>query len=195
MDSVDYYNRYASIYFENTVGLDMGETLTRFMEMLEPGATVLDLGCGSGRDSKIMLEAGMEVTLLDASQEMCALADIYTGVEPLCMDVRDIDFDEVFDGIWACASLLHMPKEDMRQVLDKVYASLKPDGVFYFSVKKGNFEGYRHERFFADYKAREIKDILKPFTSFEIIDIWETADVRNDRTEENWVNVLLRKEK
>ena len=193
MDSVDYYNKYANVYFDSTVNLTMGETLMRFMNLLDNGATVLDLGCGSGRDAKVMLEAGMEVTLLDAAEEMCELADIYTGVEPLCMDVRDMHFNEVFDGIWACASLLHLSKEDLATVLDKICDSLKPEGVFYFSVKEGNFEGYRQERFFADYTQREVKELLEKFPHFQVIDIWETQDVREVRREQKWVNVLLRR--
>lgn len=193
MDSVDYYNRYASVYFDNTVNLAMGKTLERFMEYFDAGDAILDLGCGSGRDSKIMLEEGLEVTLLDASEEMCALADIYTGVEPLCMDCRKIDFNQVFDGIWACASLLHLSKKDMEAVLHKVYDSLKTDGIFYFSVKEGDFEGYRHERFFADYTKREMKELLEKFPHFEVIDIWKTQDVRADRNEQKWINVLLKR--
>lgn len=192
MDSVDYYNKYANVYFDNTVNLDMGETLERFLSYCKPGDNVLDLGCGSGRDSKVMMEHGLEATLLDASEELCTLADIYTGVEPLCMDYRDMDFDEVFHGIWACASLLHIRKAELPKMLKRIYDALKPQGVCYFSVKKGSFEGFRHERFFADYERKELVELCEGNTGFLLIDCWETTDIRMNR-EGDWINILLQK--
>lgn len=192
MDSVDYYNKYANVYFDSTVELDMTDILDRFLEHMSPGDSVLDLGCGSGRDGKLMMEEGLEVTFLDASEELCELADIYTTVEPLCMDYREMEFTDVFDGIWACASLLHITKKELPEVLNKIATALKEDGIFYMSVKKGDFEGFRNERFFADYRASELKAILKEIPTFEIMDIWETGDVRSNR-EEEWINVLVKK--
>lgn len=192
MDSVDYYNKYANFYFDNTVDLNMGETLDRFMEYFSEGDTILDLGCGSGRDGKAMMEKGMEVTFLDASKELCALANIYTGIEPLCMDYRDMDFDKVFQGVWACASLLHIPKKELSGVLSKISQALKPEGIFYMSVKKGDFEGFRKERFFADYSEAELMEILKEVPKLQVIDMWETKDIRRTR-DESFINVLAQK--
>ena len=194
MDSVDYYNKYANVYFENTVNLDMMPTLDKFLAYVKPGGNVLDLGCGSGRDAKIMMERELEVTLLDASKEMCALADIYTGLEPLCMDMREMDFDEVFHGIWACASLLHIAKKEAGEVLRRIYQALKPGGVCYVSVKEGEFEGFRHERFFADYTVEELTALIQKETSFTLLDCFLTEDVRNGREGKQWVNVLLKKD-
>ncbi|MCR4717637.1 MAG: class I SAM-dependent methyltransferase [Lachnospiraceae bacterium] len=191
MDSVDYYNKYANAYFDTTVALDMSDVLERFIDMLEPNATVLDLGCGSGRDSKILIENNFEVTLLDASSELAELADIYTGVEPLVMDMRDMDFDSVFDGIWACASLLHLPKDDMKDMLRKISDALKEGGICYLSVKKGDFEGFRQERYYSDYEPLELKMLLEDVGSFEDIEIWENEDARIEGQE--WVNALIKK--
>lgn len=191
MDSVDYYNKYANAYFDSTVELDMSETLGEFMEMLETGDTVLDLGCGSGRDAKVLMENNFEVTLLDASSELAELADIYTGVEPLVMDMREIDFDSVFEGIWACASLLHLPKDDMPDMLRKLCDALKVNGVLYISVKKGDYEGFRQERFYSDYEASELEMLLRDVGGFEDIKIWENDDSRVEG--QQWVNAFARK--
>ena len=191
MDSVDYYNKYSNAYFDSTVEIDMSEKLDRFMEMLDSGDTVLDLGCGSGRDSKVMLDNNFEVTLLDASSELAELADIYTGVEPLVMDMREIDFEGVFDGIWACASLLHLPKDDMPDMLNKLHAALKSDGVIYISVKKGDFEGFRQERFYADYEPEELRKLIEDVNGFTDIDIWTNDDAHVEN--QTWVNILARK--
>ena len=120
MDSIGYYNRYAATYFESTVNIDLSETRARFEKVLPEGGSILDLGCGSGRDSLAFLEDGYEVTPLDGSPEMCALAEIHTDLEVLNMTFEELDFDEVFDGIWACASLLHVPTAKISDILDKV---------------------------------------------------------------------------
>jgi predicted TPR repeat methyltransferase len=138
------------------------------------------------------MEHGLEVTFLDASEKLCELADIYTDVEPLCMDYRDMQFTEVFEGIWACASLLHIGKRDLPEMLAKVAAALKPSGVFYMSVKKGDFEGFRNERFFADYSSSELERLIEQTKGLNVIEIWESADVRGN-LEDEWLNVLARK--
>lgn len=193
MDSIDYYNKYANIYFETTVNLDMTQALDRFLELVPEGGAVLDLGCGSGRDSREMLERGYDVTALDGSEEMCALAEIHTGLEVLHMKFDELDFDEVFEGIWACASLVHVESSKMPSVLRKIRQALEMDGILYLSVKKGDFEGYRNERYFTDYQRSDLKELFAQVDGFEILDIWQSQDVRKDHREATWMNVLAKK--
>lgn len=193
MDSIDYYNKYANMYFETTVNLSMKEALDRFLELVPEGGAVLDLGCGSGRDSLEMLERGYDVTALDGSEEMCALAEIHTGLEVLNMKFEELDFDEVFEGIWACASLVHVSSKKMPEILRKIRKALEMNGILYFSVKKGDFEGYRNERYFTDYEKSDIKELFAKVEGFEIIDIWKSEDVRSDRKDKLWLNVLAKK--
>ena len=120
MDSIDYYNQYAAKVYEDTINQDMGKIMEQFLELLEEGDTILDLGCGSGRDSLAFYELGYDVTPLDAAEEMCKLAEIHTGLEVLQMTYEDMEFDDVFDGIWASASLIHVPKDEMPPLLDKL---------------------------------------------------------------------------
>lgn len=193
MDSIDYYNKYANMYFETTVNLSMKEALDRFLELVPEGGAVLDLGCGSGRDSLEMLERGYDVTALDGSEEMCALAEIHTGLEVLNMKFEELDFDEVFEGIWACASLVHVSSKKMPEILRKIRKALEMNGILYFSVKKGDFEGYRNERYFTDYEKSDIKELFAKIEGFELIDIWKSEDVRSDRNDKLWLNVLAKK--
>lgn len=181
------------MYFETTVNLDMTQALDRFLELVPEGGTVLDLGCGSGRDSHEMLERGYDVTALDGSEEMCALAEIHTGLEVLHMKFEELDFDEVFEGIWACASLLHVESVKMPEILRKVRQALEMNGILYMSVKKGDFEGYRNERYFTDYHRSDLKELFAKVDGFEIIDIWQSQDVRKDHTKASWMNVLAKK--
>lgn len=163
-----------------------------FLELIPEGGSILDLGCGSGRDSLYFLEKDYDVTPLDGSKEMCALAEIHTDVDVLNMRFEDLDFDEVFDGVWACASLVHADKDELPGILKGIRAALKEDGILYMSVKKGNFCGYRNERFFADYHRREIRDIFEDIKGFEVLEIWTSKDSRSDR-DNQWINVLAKK--
>ena len=193
MDSNEYYNQYASIYFENTVNLDVTHLIEPFTSYLEEGASVLDLGCGSGRDSLTFLNMGYDVTALDGSEEMCSLASIHTDLDVLHMQYEDLDFEEVFDGIWACASLVHLEKEELPEVLKKISKALNPGGIFYRSVHKGDFEGLINQRYFAEYSKKELKKIMEKFPEFEIKDLWTTDDVRGKSDQQQWLNLLIQK--
>ncbi len=193
MDSIDYYNRYAVPYYESTIDLDMSEIMQPFLDELPENAEVLDLGCGSGRDSLTLEEQGCLVTALDGSEEMCKLAEIYIDKPVLCMTYDEMDFDQVFDGIWACASLVHLAPEEMKRILEKLRQALKNDGVLYFSVHQGDRRGTYNGRYFCDYTRQELRDLLEEVGGYRIIDIWKTSDVRSGRDDRIWLNVLVRK--
>ena len=106
------------------------------------------------------------------------------------MKFEDMEFDEVFDGVWACASLLHVKKENIENTLAKVIKSMKEDGTLYMSFKYGDFEGIRDSRYYSDYKTNEIKDIIKNFDDLEIVDIF-TSKRKQDMIE--WINVYCKK--
>lgn len=193
MDSIDYYSKYASIYFENTIDLNMEEILDKFIDLLPEGATVLDLGCGSGRDSFYLMEKGLDVTALDGSMQLCELAEIHIGQDVLNMRYEEIDFDNVFDGIWACASLIHIKAEDIDDILNKVIRSLKTNGILYMSFQYGDFSGFRNQRYFKDYNTRTLKELISKHEELEILDIWKTDDVRVEREDDNWINIIVKK--
>ena len=193
MDSIGYYNRYAATYFESTVNVDLSENRARFEKVLPEGGSILDLGCGSGRDSLAFLEDGYEVTPLDGSPEMCALAEIHTDLEVLNMTFEELDFDEVFDGIWACASLLHVPEEDMPDILKKVGFALKPEGHLYISVKEGDFEGERDNRYYVDYTKRRLMNLLEETGVFKVKEVWKTQGLKTMTGDTRWLNIIAKK--
>ncbi len=193
LDSIDYYNKYANLYFESTVELDMGDMLDKFIAFLPEGGEVLDLGCGSGRDSLYLIDRGFGVTAVDGSRELCELASIHIGQDVLQMQFSELDFDEVFDGIWACASLLHTTPDEFEEIFGKVIKCLKPGGVLYMSFKHGEFSGFRNGRYFNDFKSKEMKDIISRFPELNLLEIWKSTDVRNENGDEVWLNVLVKK--
>ena len=194
MDSIDYYDRYAVPYYEETVDFSMEEQLERFIELLPESADVLDLGCGSGRDTVFLEEEGCVVSAMDGSEKMCELASIHTGKEVLHLKVEDMEFDDVFHGIWACAVLGHFKPDEVKGVMDKILKALKDDGILYFSVKKGERNGKYNGRYFYDYDREALNNLLDAFPNIKVLDIWKTNDVRADKSD-RWFNVLLRKER
>lgn len=193
MDSIDYYNKYATAYFESTVNLNIDDVRKEFEKYLPEGASILDLGCGSGRDSLAFYENEFEVTPLDGSEEMCALAQIHTDLEVLHMTFEELDFDEVFDGVWACASLLHVEEEKMPGILKKIGNALKPGGVFFLSVKEGDFAGIRNGRYYVDYSKSKLCDLIEDSGVFQIDKVWKTEDARGTISDSKWLNLIAKK--
>lgn len=193
MDSIDYYERYGNVYFEETVNLDMEEPLERFVRYLPENAELLDLGCGSGRDALWLQEAGFAVTLLDGSKQMCQLAEIHTDQEVLNLTFAEMDFQEVFDGIWACASLLHVPENEIDSIMGKVADALKPGGFLYMSFHYGDEQEFRGKRFYHDYTERSVKKLLDRQPDLELLETWVSRDVRENASHKDWLNVIAKK--
>lgn len=106
--TIQYYDQNAAYFVENTRDVDFHVIQDEFLEKLPAEAQILDLGCGSGRDTKYFLEHGYQVNAIDGSSELCALATEYTGIPVKCQMFQEWDEQEVYDGIWACSSLLHL---------------------------------------------------------------------------------------
>lgn len=192
MDTIDYYNQYASKIFEDTVEQDMEKLRQKFLKCLEEGDTILDLGCGSGRDSLAFYDLGYDVTPLDASEEMCKLAEIHTGLEVLQMKYEDMEFDEAFDGIWGNAALIHVPEKELGDILERIIDALCQKGTLFLSFREGDQEGFQGKLYFCDYTEERLERILKETGRLEIQKIWVTEDAGND-DDVHWVNVLAKK--
>lgn len=192
MDVIEYYNQYASKIFEDTVELDMEEARQKFLSRLEEGDTILDLGCGSGRDSLAFYELGYDVTPLDASEEMCKLAEIHTGLEVLQMTYEEMEFDDVFDGIWGCQALIHTPEDELSDLLDRIADALHTKGILYLSFQEGEFEGSRGNRYICEYTEERLTRILKENGRFQVLELWKTKTVHGSK-ERSWLNLLAKK--
>ncbi len=192
MDSIEYYDKNAAEYFDQTVDIDLHEWWELFTARLPEGASILDLGCGSGRDSAYFISRGYDVTAMDASDEMCDLASIHIGQDVLKLSFAEIDFKEVFDGIWACASLLHVPGDEIEDVFMKVINSLKINGVLYMSFYYGDEEGVHNGRYYKNYRTKTLKDLIGRHAELEIIELDKCADVRPD-ADKAWIYALVRK--
>ena len=191
--TLNYYQTNSESFIENTINVDVNDLYRPFLENIPSTGKILDAGCGSGRDTKFFLEKGFNVVAFDNSPNMVRHAAEYIGQEVLLMSFEDIEFKDNFDGIWACASVLHVPENNISNVLSKFTDALKDNGIFYTSFKYGDREQIRNGRFFADYTEERFDQLLAVIPKLELIQYWKTSDLRPGRSEENWLNVLLKK--
>lgn len=191
--TLNYYNQNADSFIQGTVSVDFSQVQDKFLERLNEGDYILDFGCGSGRDTKYFLKKGMVVDAIDGSVNLCKLASEYTGIKVRNILFQELDEQEKYDGIWACASILHLSKEELSVVLDKMIAALKKNGIIYTSFKYGDFEGERNGRYFTDFTDKSFKEFIENVADVEIVEYWITGDVRQGRGEEKWLNIILQK--
>lgn len=192
-NTLKYYNDHAEQFVQGTFSIDFAQIQDRFSEKLQVGSRILDFGCGSGRDTKYFLRKGYLVDAVDGSGELCRIASSYTGIEVRQMFFQELDAIEAYDGIWACASVLHLPKTELKSVLKKMTTALKKNGIIYTSFKYGSFEGMRGERYYSDFTPESFREYIRGVNGLQIEELWVTEDARPDRGEEKWLNLILRK--
>ncbi|MBY5923386.1 class I SAM-dependent methyltransferase [Ferrimonas balearica] len=190
--SIEFYNQNADNFFENTVNVDMSALYDEFTQHLPEGAKILDAGCGSGRDSKAFVDMGYDVTAIDASAEMVRRATTHAGIKVHQLRFDEIPWTETFDGIWSCASLLHVKRRELPKTLETIANALKPNGSWYASFKYGNSEREKEGRHFTDLDEAQFAELIDDLPGIEIAKVWITVDKRPDR-DERWLNVMLRK--
>ena len=187
-----FYNKNAKAFAEETAFVDFKETQDKFINILQ-GKRVLDFGCSAGRDSKYFVKAGLDVVAIDGSAELCQIAESYVGIPVQQMLFQELDDRNRYDGIWACSSILHLPKEELRSVLMKMLNALTDNGIIYTSFKYGEFEGERNGRYFTDFTYESFCEFISDMKGIAIEEYWYTGDVRPGREDQKWLNLLLRK--
>lgn len=187
-----YYDENAVAFFDSTVGVDMAPIYEKFLPHVAKGGLILDAGCGSGRDARYFLASGYDVTAFDASRELCGLATDYLGKEVLWLRFEDIQWEEQFDAVWACASLLHVPQIQLAETFSKLTRAMKAGAVMYVSFKQGQGERQVGGRHFTDLTQDRLRDLVASIEGLQFIEQWLTEDRRPGR-EEIWLNALLRK--
>ena len=192
--TVRYYNENAKEFCEGTLHADMRKCQEMFLKYVKPEGCILDAGCGSGRDSKVFRELGYRVAAFDASEEICKLASEYLGQEVVCRRFEDVTETDCYDGIWASASLLHVSKKELPEVMKRLHRALKQDGILYASFKYGDGERMRGERCFSDF-TEEQAGALFAEAGFAVLECALTGDVREGRTDEMWCNLVGRRGK
>lgn len=192
-NTLTYYDNHADEFYRSTVSVEFTAMQDRFLRKLKKGFYILDFGCGSGRDTKYFLEQGYHVEAIDGSAELCKRASQYTGIQVKQMLFEELAAVNMYDGIWACSSILHLPIDKLANVMQKMTTALKKNGIIYTSFKYGTFSGERNGRFFTDMTETTFADLLQRVVGLKVEEQWVSSDVRPGRSEEKWLNLILRK--
>lgn len=186
------YGKIASKYQKEHSDIEeIGKYADSFISMVN--GNVLDIGCGPGRDAHYFEENGLFATGIDITPEFLAMAkENSPSSDFISMDARHLSFTEgSFDGIWACASLLHLPKADFPNAIGEACRAMKDDGTLFLSLKKGSDEGYvgeENKRYFSYYSEDEITGILES-NGFHVISL-ETEEKKD-----TWISIFAKKAK
>ena len=191
MNTLDYYNKNSEEYFNSTLNVDMTNTYKEFLKLVPEGGKILDLGCGSGRDSMNFMKLGYEVTAVDGAKELAKKASVLLGKEVIVSTFEELKLKEKFHGIWACASLLHIKREDLKIVLNNLYNNLDDNGVFYMSFKYGEKEYVDDKnRYFNCFTDESIISFINENTKYNILGLYITEDKLGRVNEVKWVNLI-----
>lgn len=190
--SVAYYNKNAQQFLDETLHVDMSALYDAFLPHLPENAHILDAGCGSGRDAREFLVRNYRVTAFDASEELAALAAKAISHPVSVRTFSQVTEHQAYDGIWACASLLHLPQQQIPQALCQLWQALKPGGVLYLSFKRGEDQREHNGRHFTDATEAQFERWAGKLPGLEKVTTWQTADRRLGR-DEYWVNGVFHK--
>ena len=191
--TLDYYNENADKFVSGTVNVEFSEVQDKFLSLIPDGGKILDYGCGSGRDTKYFLSKGYIVDAIDGSEKLCEIAHANTGIDIRQMLFSELDAVEAYDGIWACSSILHVAREELKSIFEKMIRAVRPGGYIYTSFKYGEFEGYRNGRYFTDFTDKTFEIFIKQFPEIMVKEEWVSSDVRPGRGDEKWLNLILQK--
>lgn len=188
----NYYESNAERYAAGTISADMSEQYQRFLPLLKKGAKILDVGSGSGRDVCYFQKQGYQATALEPSKNLCReIRKVFSG-EIVCSDIQDYRPAERYDGIWACASLIHLQEEEVLCFFKKIDMYLNDNGIVYASGKSGISTGEVEDgRFFLEFTEQLVEKILTVNKQLQLEQLWYTEDV-SGRRGFRWLNVVLR---
>ena len=199
--TLDYYDDNAVKFAIQTLSIDMHDLYELFLNQLPQTDTqcILDVGCGSGRDANYFAKEGYDVTAIDASAELIQWAQRHNMSSKI--DWHHLDFSGIekqpwankFTGIWACASLLHVPFLELPCIIELLLETLTDEGVMYLSFKHGEGERVDEERFFCDMDELRWKTIVAKIPQVIEYHIWLSADKRAD-CKDAWFNVMIKRE-
>lgn len=196
------YNKTANEYFSVVSKFDMLPEILDFAGSIEKNGKILDLGCGPGHHSKYFKDLGFKVTGIDLSQNMISIAkENFKNIDFKVMDIYNLKFDSnTFNGIWASASLLHIEKSNIKEVLIKLKDILTVNGTIYISLKIGDTEEMiiddrynNNPKFYSFFQTDEIKKILKE-VGFNVVKS-EVVEKRNYYDTNKWFHLFVKKHK
>ncbi|MFI8620889.1 class I SAM-dependent methyltransferase [Marinomonas sp. NPDC078689] len=190
--TLTFYNQNAQDFTDSTIDVDMSALYREFLPTITPNGHILDAGCGSARDAAYFKQQGFRVSAFDASEELAALASQHLQQTVEVNTFQQLDSVNQYDGIWCCASLLHVSKAELPQVFLNLQNALKPNGVLYVSFKYGTQERVHNGREFTDLNETALTSLIDACPQLNLIKHWQSADQRPGRESESWLNALIK---
>lgn len=191
--SIDYYNKHSEEFIHRTFDIDFSPLTDQFRHLIPDKATILDLGCGSGRDALYFMKQGYEVYAVDGSEKMIDHVRPFLGDRAILSNFESFETDIEFDGIWASASLLHVPEEAMTKTISKYTGMLADGGVFFMSFKNREAHFHKDGRHFTCYDEKRLLELLLQIEALHVIKVFETVDTREGHENELWINCFCSK--
>jgi SAM-dependent methyltransferase len=168
--------------------------LRGFLALLPSGGAILELGCGAGNHAAVMLAQGFSLRATDGSPEMAEIASRRLGHPVEAMRFDELDAHDAYDGVWASACLLHVPRDELAGVLERIHRALKPSGVFYASYKMGEDDGRDSLGRYYSYVSPEWLEATYAGAGPWITLTSETSVIQSfDQTPANMLNLVVRK--
>jgi SAM-dependent methyltransferase len=193
--SIDYYNQHAEEYASRTLFMELSDLYLPFREYVPRGGRILDAGCGAGRDTRYFIEHGYIVISFDGSAELVRKCQEYPHAYCVRLLFSEVTFKEEFDGIWACASVLHIPEPEAKDAMRRLTTALKPGGAMLVSLKHGKGSGPDSSgRFFQYYDEQSAEDIFKDDPRLELAKVWKSSSrPPGEAKAVDWLNLILKR--
>ena len=183
--TLEQYNRGADDFWEGTCDHNVSQNIAALLQYIEgePPFTILDFGCGPGRDLKTFADLGHRTVGLDGAARFAAMARIHSGCEVWQQDFLQVDLPEKrFDGVFANATLFHVPRQELPRVLLELRATLKPAGVLFSSNPRGhNEEGWNQGRYGVFYDLERWRRYMSAAGFAELTHYYRPAGLPRDR--------------
>ena len=188
--TIEYYDGNAGAFIERALDVDLSDEYEAFLPHLAAGAHILDAGCGSGRDARIFRDMGYQVTAFDGSIEMVRHASAHAGLHVEHLRFKEVTWEHAFDGVWASASLLHVPADQILDAINRLARCLRTGGTFYMSMKHGTDEQCIEGRHFSFVDETRVEALIEQAAGLQLLRTWSSIEHRDDGTTQEWVHAL-----
>lgn len=191
--TIEYFDEKAEKHFHDAFTITARDNQDLFLSRLAPGSLILDFGCGSGRDTAYFMEKGYRVVPADGSAGMCRFASEYLKMPVKHMEFNELDEENVYDGIYASASVMHLEYEKLKEVFPKMIRALKPGGIIYVSFKYGTKDGYLGKRYYTYMTEERLAGLLKDYDEIEAEETGIFGNEHPGQEDFRWLYAVLRK--
>ena len=191
--TIEYFDEKAEKIFREAFTITSRDSQKLFASYMKEGGVILDFGCGSGRDSAWFREQGFEVVPCDGSPVLANLAQQYLGTPVKVMEFNELDETEVYDGIYASASIMHLEYDQLLSLFPKMIRALKPEGILYVSFKYGENDGYYGKRYFTYMTEERFAGLAAQFPQLKVLMTETFGNPQPGLHDFRWFHAVLKK--